>query len=96
MRRCSTRSQLLGDPQLAARGFLATVQQADAGALTFDGVSFRASDMAAPHIAAAPRLGEHTRELCRDVLGLDLAEIDRLVADGVLEVAPAVEQNGTP
>ena len=88
-------SQLLGDPQLAARGFLAGVQQPDAGALTFDGVSFRASDMAAPHIAAAPRLGEHTRELCHDLLGLEPAEIDRLVADGVLEIAP-VEGNETP
>jgi crotonobetainyl-CoA:carnitine CoA-transferase CaiB-like acyl-CoA transferase len=80
-------SQLLTDPQLLERGFLVGVQQPDAGALTFDGVSFRASDMAPPHIDAAPRLGEHTRAICRDVLGLAPEEIERLVAEGVLEVA---------
>ena len=34
--------------------------------------------------SAAPRLGEHTREVCRDLLGLADAEIDELQADGVL------------
>jgi crotonobetainyl-CoA:carnitine CoA-transferase CaiB-like acyl-CoA transferase len=32
----------------------------------------------------APMPGEHTREVCQKVLGLDPAEIDRLIADGVL------------
>jgi crotonobetainyl-CoA:carnitine CoA-transferase CaiB-like acyl-CoA transferase len=81
-------SQLLDDAQLRHRGFLAAVQQPGSGPLTFDGVSFRASDMAPPRIAAAPLLGEHTREVCVDLLGLDPAEIDRLVAAGVLELAP--------
>jgi crotonobetainyl-CoA:carnitine CoA-transferase CaiB-like acyl-CoA transferase len=81
-------SQLLQDPQLEHRGFLAGVQQPGAGALTFDGVSFRPSDMAPPHITAAPRLGEHTRQIAVEVLGLDPDEVDKLVAAGVLELAP--------
>ena len=32
----------------------------------------------------APMPGEHTREVCQKVLALDAAEIDRLIADGVL------------
>ncbi len=32
----------------------------------------------------APMAGEHTREICQKVLGLDTDEIDRLIADGVL------------
>ena len=32
----------------------------------------------------APMPGEHTRQVCRDRLGLEDAEIDRLIADGVL------------
>jgi crotonobetainyl-CoA:carnitine CoA-transferase CaiB-like acyl-CoA transferase len=32
----------------------------------------------------APMPGEQTREICRDRLGLDAAELDRLIADGVL------------
>jgi hypothetical protein len=32
--------------------------------------------------------GEHTRELCQKLLGLDSGEIDRLIADGVLFTSP--------
>ena len=32
----------------------------------------------------APMPGEHTRQVCRDRLGMEGAEIDRLIADGVL------------
>jgi crotonobetainyl-CoA:carnitine CoA-transferase CaiB-like acyl-CoA transferase len=32
----------------------------------------------------APMPGEHTREICQKILGLDTGEIDRLIADGVL------------
>jgi crotonobetainyl-CoA:carnitine CoA-transferase CaiB-like acyl-CoA transferase len=47
--------------------------------------------MAAPRITAAPLVGEHTREICREQLGMDEAEIERLVASVVLEVTPPVE-----
>jgi crotonobetainyl-CoA:carnitine CoA-transferase CaiB-like acyl-CoA transferase len=36
----------------------------------------------------APMPGEHTREVCQKILGLDTGEIDRLIADGVLFTAP--------
>lgn len=36
----------------------------------------------------APMPGEHTRELCQKLLGLDSGEIDRLIADGVLFTSP--------
>jgi crotonobetainyl-CoA:carnitine CoA-transferase CaiB-like acyl-CoA transferase len=36
----------------------------------------------------APMPGEHTREVCHKVLGLDTADIDRLIADGVLFTSP--------
>jgi crotonobetainyl-CoA:carnitine CoA-transferase CaiB-like acyl-CoA transferase len=32
----------------------------------------------------APMAGEHTREICQKVLGLDTAEVDRLISAGVL------------
>lgn len=43
----------------------------------------------------APLQGEHTREVVRDVLGLDEATIDDLVARGVLEPHPS-ETTSTP
>jgi crotonobetainyl-CoA:carnitine CoA-transferase CaiB-like acyl-CoA transferase len=75
----------LHDPHLEARGFLVPVDQQDSGALVFDGPAFQATGMAPALIRQAPRLGEHTRAVCRDVLGLDDAEIDRLIAAGALE-----------
>jgi len=80
-------TDLLADPQLISRGFLVAIDQPDIGPLVLDGRSFLASDLAAPIEGPAPRLGQHTREIGRDRLGLDDPEIDRLIAAGVLEVS---------
>jgi crotonobetainyl-CoA:carnitine CoA-transferase CaiB-like acyl-CoA transferase len=42
--------------------------------------------MAQPLVGPAPGLGEHTREIAASLLGLSEEEIDKLVADGALEV----------
>jgi crotonobetainyl-CoA:carnitine CoA-transferase CaiB-like acyl-CoA transferase len=76
----------LTDPHFIARDFLVPVQQQEAGPLTFEGPAFRGSAMTGPRIAQAPLLGEHTREIARDLLGLRDDEIDRLVAEGVFEL----------
>ena len=44
--------------------------------------------MIAPDIFPAPGLGEHTREIADSWLGLDGDDIEKLVADGVLETDP--------
>jgi crotonobetainyl-CoA:carnitine CoA-transferase CaiB-like acyl-CoA transferase len=75
----------LTDPHLEARGFLVPVKQQDSSELVFEGPAFSGTAMAPPRITQAPRLGEHTREICRE-LGLDDEEIDTLVAVGALEV----------
>ena len=74
------------DPHFIERGFLVPVEQQDSGPLTFEGPAFRASGMTGPNIAQAPLLGEHTREIARTVLDLRDDEIDRLIAEGVLEI----------
>jgi crotonobetainyl-CoA:carnitine CoA-transferase CaiB-like acyl-CoA transferase len=75
----------LSDPHLTARGFLVPVDQQDSGPLVFEGAAFQATGMEPPRIEQAPRLGQHTREICREVLGLDDAEIDRLIEAGAIE-----------
>jgi benzylsuccinate CoA-transferase BbsF subunit len=75
----------LADPHLRARGYLQTFEQPPLGKLTAEGPAFRASDLPAPIQFKAPMLGEHSREVCRDWLGLDGAELEQLFADGVLE-----------
>ena len=54
--------------------------------MIFEGASFHASAMEGPDIFPAPGLGEHTREVASEWLGLDSDEIESLIADGVLEV----------
>ena len=36
-------------------------------------------------IERSPCLGEHTEEICKDILGMGAQEFDRLKAEGVFE-----------
>ncbi len=76
---------LLDDPHLLARRFLLPLDQPDIGPLVLDNQSYRASDMSLPEQRPAPRLGEHTRDICRTELGLSEDEVEALFAAGVLD-----------
>jgi crotonobetainyl-CoA:carnitine CoA-transferase CaiB-like acyl-CoA transferase len=75
----------IADPHLIARGYPQTFDQPPLGRITAEGPAFRASDLPGPIQRPAPMLGQHTREVCRDWLGLEDGEIDVLFAGGVLE-----------
>ncbi|OLP02173.1 CoA transferase [Mycolicibacterium porcinum] len=53
---------------------------------TMENVQIHSDRIADPPLRQAPLLGEQTREIAAELLGLDDAEIDELIADGVLEV----------
>jgi crotonobetainyl-CoA:carnitine CoA-transferase CaiB-like acyl-CoA transferase len=74
------------DPHLQQRGYLAEVHQPGVGDMILEGPAFQASGMPPPIITAAPWLGEHTRPIARDLLGLDDERTTALVSAGVLEV----------
>jgi crotonobetainyl-CoA:carnitine CoA-transferase CaiB-like acyl-CoA transferase len=82
------RPELLIDPQLTARGLYRPMTHplfdqplpAESGPAPFRRIG-------PARMLPAPLPGQHTREICRDVLGFDVAEIDRLLADGVLFTA---------
>lgn len=74
------------DPHLQARGYLHHMYQPPIGNMIFEGAAFHASAMDAPNIFAAPGLGEHTREVASEWLGLSNHEIEDLIGQGVLEV----------
>ena len=74
------------DPQLTQRGFPLEVFQPGAGNLVLEGPCFYGSEMPTPPVHAAPLLGEHTRQICTEELGMDPAEVERLVEMGALEV----------
>jgi crotonobetainyl-CoA:carnitine CoA-transferase CaiB-like acyl-CoA transferase len=86
-----TGTDLLKDPYLIELGFPVPIEQQDLGSITLEGPCFRATGMTGPKEEQAPRLGEHTVAICRDLLGLPEQEVERLVASGVLEV-PAPER----
>lgn len=74
---------VLTDPALVDRGYWQRVDHPVIGPMVVAGPPFRV-DGERPALRPAPLLGEHTREVAREVLGLDEETIDRLIADGVL------------
>ena len=82
-----TSKEQLRDPHLQARGYLVELDQPPIGVMTFEGAAFAAAGMVGPDIRPAPALGAHTREVVGE-LGLAPAEIDDLIARGVLEADP--------
>jgi len=81
--------ELLADPQLTARGFFADLEHPVTGPQHFDGAPFvfngaRGYDWWQP----TAMLGEHNREVLRDVLSLPDAELEALEAAGVLRTEP--------
>ncbi|MHA7839123.1 MAG: CaiB/BaiF CoA transferase family protein, partial [bacterium] len=74
------------DPHFQARGYGRWLDQQGVGWMAFEGPCFRASGMEDVHLTQAPLLGEHTRVIARDLLGLTPTEIDAQIAAGILEV----------
>jgi crotonobetainyl-CoA:carnitine CoA-transferase CaiB-like acyl-CoA transferase len=76
--------------QFLARGFRVEIEQPGnlVPKLVLDGPGFYGSGMLPPVVTAAPLVGEHTREICRDLLGMADDDIERLIHAGALEVTP--------
>ncbi|KAA1394221.1 CaiB/BaiF CoA-transferase family protein [Aeromicrobium ginsengisoli] len=87
--------ELLDDPQLQHRGTFATLHHPVLDhELPTEAVASVYGVAPPLLLGPAPAVGEHTREVCRDVLGLSEDRIERLLADGVLhEGAPVVAVN---
>jgi formyl-CoA transferase len=75
--------ELANDASLAATGMMVTVDHPRRGPVTVPGSPIRMSGSAVP-IAAAPLLGEATREVLGTLAGLDGPEIDKLAEAGVV------------
>ncbi len=75
--------QLLDDAQLNARGMFVASDHPVSGAFRQLGLPWRMDSVGVAYRRAA-LLGEHTREVLTDLLGLDDAEYARLDAEGVL------------
>jgi crotonobetainyl-CoA:carnitine CoA-transferase CaiB-like acyl-CoA transferase len=81
-----TASDQLADPHFQVRGYPRWLDQQGVGWMAFEGPAFQTTGMQDIDVFQAPLLGEHTRAIARDLVGLDGATIDRYVAEGILEV----------
>ena len=83
------------DPQLLSREFFAAFEQPGLEPRTIERAPFHSQRIPDPQPAPAPELGEHTREVCSELLGMGEDQIERLIAAGALE-EPAYPEGGRP
>ena len=72
------------DMQLAPRGHWLTLDHPEVGKSIYNAGPFRSRRMPAGASRPAPLLGQHTQEVCAELLGLDATEIADLQRSGVL------------
>ncbi|MEE3328722.1 MAG: CoA transferase [Myxococcota bacterium] len=82
----------MSDPQMLHRDYAKPVEQQELSTILLEGPAFLGSDLPDVIIGQAPLLGEHTREIAQELLGLSLAEVESLMAEGVLEDPPGEYQ----
>jgi crotonobetainyl-CoA:carnitine CoA-transferase CaiB-like acyl-CoA transferase len=85
----NTIDQVLADPQVKARNMLVEQEHPVLGKVSLPNLPFRFSDCDTTPRMPAPLLGQHNHEIAAS-LGLSPAEIEAMVADGVLHAEEAV------
>jgi len=75
-------AQALAHPQVHARDMVVPLDHPSAGPIRVTGVPVRLSETPGTVRTPPPRLGEHTRAVLGEVLGLDPAAVDALVLQG--------------
>lgn len=80
---------VIEDPQLAHRGHFVYYEKLEIGRHPVQRSEFRLSRATAARNWPTPFIGEHTRQVCSELLGMTEAEIEPLIAEGVLEVPEA-------
>jgi crotonobetainyl-CoA:carnitine CoA-transferase CaiB-like acyl-CoA transferase len=80
--------EVVADPQILARGMIVEQDHPVLGRIRLPNLPFRFSDCDTTPRTPAPLLGQHNRDIA-SMLGFRTAEIDAMVADGVLYAEPA-------
>jgi formyl-CoA transferase len=86
-----TVEDVLADPHVAARRMIMTIDDPEVGAYQFVRSSPILSSNPALPADPAPNLGQHTRQVLEDLLGYAPREVERLIAENVVQASPATE-----
>ena len=87
-------AQMHADPQALAREMIVETTHPTAGKVKAIGLPIKFSDTPGGVRRAAPLLGEHTREVLREH-GFSDAEIDRMAAQGVIQMPVSTKKGAT-
>ncbi len=79
-----TAEDVFACPQVAARRMLTTIEDPEVGAYQYARTPPHLSTAPVLPARPAPRLGEHTRPVLQDLLGYSAAEVEAMMADGVV------------
>lgn len=77
-------SDLLDDPILEAREHFWPLHHEEMGTLKYNGPAYRFEKTPTTLRSASPRLGEHSEQVMRDILGFSTGEIEAFRARGLL------------
>ncbi len=80
----NTIDKVFADPQVLARGMLVNMEHPVTGPLKLAGSPMKLSKTPVQYRLPPPRLGEHTEEILREILGYDPARISRLKEEKVI------------
>jgi crotonobetainyl-CoA:carnitine CoA-transferase CaiB-like acyl-CoA transferase len=86
-----TNRGVIEDAQLQHRGHFVYLDHPGVGRHPVQRSEFHLSQATAEHRWAAPLIGQHTAQVCKEILGMPEDEIATLMAEGVLEGSTALE-----
>ena len=86
----NTGGDVFRDPFLRDRGFIQEMRHPAAGLNEYPGLAYRFAKTPGAIRKPAPQFGEHTFDVLEGQLGMKRAEIDRLIAEGVVLLEPAI------
>ena len=84
----------LADPQLKWDGAIIELDHAVAGKRLYPGIPFKMSSVTGFQSTPAPLLGEHTEDICRDLLNMSEEEIRQLLDQNILHSPANTESSG--
>lgn len=77
---------LVSDAHLRTRGYYVYLDHSVTGHSAYDGIAYRLSETPGELSRAAPRIGEHTEYVCREILGMTEEEVNEYLTEEVLEI----------